>query len=290
MVEYLRMFRLQQWGKNLFILAGLIFSRSFLDPHQVSKALAAFAVFCLLSSAVYIINDLIDIREDQHHPLKSRRPIAARRVSRSRAAVIATITVIISVAAAAFLSRSFLWSAVIYLLVMLVYSLGIKKIVILELLFVASGYVIRAIAGALVIGVTISSWLLICTMLLALFLVIAKRRFEIMRLGAEAVRHRHTLGAYTIEFLNQLITIVAAACIVAYCLYTLAPETVAKFHTRNLIITVPYVLFGVFRYLFITFQGAATDTPEKAIVADLPMLICLTLWAGTCLLILTTIK
>lgn len=290
MVEYLRMFRPQQWGKNLFIFAGLIFSRSFIVPHQVSRSLAAFAVFCLLSSAVYIINDLIDINEDQHHPLKSRRPIAARRVSRSRAAVIAVITVIISIVAAAFLAGSFLWSVLIYLLTMMIYSLGIKKIVILELLFVAAGYVIRAIAGALAIGVTISSWLLICTLLLALFLVIAKRRFEIMRLGPEAVRHRHTLGSYSIEFLNQLITIVAAACIVAYCLYTLAPETVAKFHTRNLILTVPYVLFGVFRYLFITFQGAATDTPEKTIIADPPMLVCLALWAGTCLLILTTIK
>ncbi len=290
MIDYFKMLRPQQWGKNLFLFAGLIFSRSFYDLDHVLKSAAAFLVFCLLSGAVYIINDLADYQEDQHHSLKSRRPIASHRVPRRPAAAVAVILAVISIAAAALLPGPFVWTAVIYLLMMTVYSLGIKTVVILDLLFVAFGYVIRAVAGALVIGVSISSWLLICTLLLALFLVTAKRRYEIVRLGPEATRHRRILGSYTVEFLTQLITIVASACIVAYCLYTLAPETVAKFHTRNLIFTVPFVLFGVFRYLYLTFQGAETDTPEKAIITDPPLLICLILWVGSCSLILTAIR
>lgn len=290
MFDHLRMLRPQQWGKNLFLFAGLIFSRSFYEPAQILRSTAAFLVFCLLSGTVYIINDLIDYREDQHHPDKSRRSIAARRVPRGRAAVIAVLLAAVSIAAAACLPGGFVWAAAVYLLLMTVYSLGIKTIVILDLLFVAFGYVIRAVAGALVINVSISSWLLICTMLLALFLVIAKRRSEIVRLGAEAARHRRTLASYQVSFLDHLITIVASASIVAYCLYTLAPETVAKFHTRNLVFTVPFVLFGVFRYLYLTLQGARTDAPERAIVTDPPLLVCLILWVGSCFLILTTIR
>jgi 4-hydroxybenzoate polyprenyltransferase len=167
--------------------------------------------------------------------------------------------------------------------------LGIKNIVILDVLFVAVGYVLRAIAGAVVISVEISSWLLLCTLLIALFLAISKRRTEIVLLGERATKHRKILSQYSLALLNQMIAIVTAACIVAYCLYTLAPETVGKFGTRNLIFTIPFVIYGIFRYLYITFQRVETDIPERVLLRDLPLQLCLLGWIVSCVLILASV-
>lgn len=286
MIDYLRMLRPQQWIKNLFLFAGLIFSRSFHQFSNIRTVLFAFGSFCLLSSGIYIINDLADYRADSLHPIKSRRPIAAARVRRSTAAILAVLLIAISLLAAYFIGRWFFITALIYLVMMIIYSLKIKEVIILDVFFVAFGYVLRAVAGALAIRVEISSWLLLCTLLLALFLVISKRRAEIVSLGPDASRHRKILGQYNLGFLDQMIAIVTSACIVSYCLYTLAPETIAKFHTRNLIFSVPFVIYGLFRYLYLTFHGTRTDQPEKVVVTDPPILICLILWIGTCVAIL----
>jgi 4-hydroxybenzoate polyprenyltransferase len=161
-----------------------------------------------------------------------------------------------------------------------------KKIVILDVLAVAMGYVFRAIAGAVAIDVEISSWLLLCTLLIALFLAISKRRTEIVLLGEGAIKHRKILSQYSLGLLNQMIAIVTAACVVSYCLYTLAPETVTKFGTRNLIYTVPFVIYGIFRYLYITYQKIESDIPERVLISDAPLQICLFLWIVSCILIL----
>jgi 4-hydroxybenzoate polyprenyltransferase len=283
------MLRPQQWIKNLFLFAGLIFSRSFHQFSNIRTECFAFASFCLLSSGIYIINDLADLRADKLHPVKSRRPIAAGRIRRNTAATIAVLLISVSLLAAYFIGRWFFLTALIYLAMMVIYSLKVKEVIILDVLFVAFGYVLRAVAGALAIRVEISSWLLLCTLLLALFLVISKRRAEIVSLGPDAPQHRKILGQYNLGFLDQMIAIVASACIVSYCLYTLAPETVAKFHTHNLIFTVPFVIYGLFRYLYLIFQGKRTDQPEKVVVTDPPILICLFLWIGTCIAILVRV-
>jgi 4-hydroxybenzoate polyprenyltransferase len=283
----MKMLRPQQWIKNLFLFAGLIFSRSYHQAANNRTTIFAFLAFCLLASGIYIINDLIDYREDKHHPVKSRRPIASDRISRPAAVILAVVLIFVSLLWSFFINHPFLITGLVYLAMMLAYSIKAKEIIILDVLFVAGGYVLRAVAGALAIRVDISPWLLLCTFLLALFLVLSKRRTEIVVLGADAVRHRKTLGQYSLDYLNQMIAVVTSACIVAYCLYTLAPETVAKFHSHRLIFTVPFVIYGIFRYLYLTYKQVQTDQPERAIIADLPTLICLILWVGVCIAIIS---
>lgn len=289
MTEYLRLLRPRQWLKNVFVFAGLIFSRQFFYPDSIEKSIYAFVVFCLLSSSGYIINDILDYKEDRVHPVKSKRPIAAGKISRGQAAVVGALLLVLSLCSAYLLGAKFSYVCLIYLTVTVLYSTAIKNIVILDVLFVAIGYVLRAIAGATVIEVEISSWLLLCTLLIALFLAVSKRRTEIVLLDEGATKHRRILSQYSLGLLNQMIAAVTAACIVAYCLYTLAPETVAKFGTRNLIFTVPFVIYGIFRYLYITYQKIEADIPEKALISDLPLQVCLVLWIVTCLVILVNV-
>ncbi|KPK64761.1 hypothetical protein AMJ83_00800 [candidate division WOR_3 bacterium SM23_42] len=289
MVEYLRLLRPRQWLKNVFVFAGLIFSRQFFYPDSIEKSIYAFVVFCLLSSCGYIINDILDYKEDRAHPVKSKRPIAAGKISRGQAAVVGALLLVLSLCSAYLLGAKFSYVCLIYLTVIVLYSTAIKNIVILDVLVVALGYVLRAIAGATVIAVEISSWLLLCTLLIALFLAISKRRTEIVLLGEGATKHRRILSQYSLGLLNQMIAVVTAACIVAYCLYTLAPETVVKFGTRNLIFTVPFVIYGIFRYLYITYQKVEADIPEKVLISDLPLQVCLVLWIVTCLVILVNV-
>jgi 4-hydroxybenzoate polyprenyltransferase len=249
-------------------------------------SLYAFAIFCALSSGVYVLNDILDFREDRVHPLKSKRPVATGEITRSIAMVIAISCFILALAGSYLVNAQLFLVCVIYGIMMVLYSTVVKHIILLDVLFVAMGYVLRAIAGAVAIHVVISSWLLLCSLLLALLIVIAKRRNEIEVLGEENARtHRKTLARYPVPLLNQMIAIVSAACIVSYCLYTLAPETVAKFNTRNLIFTVPFVLYGIFRYLYLTFHQKARS-PDQVIVTDIPLLLCLVGWVGLCVGIL----
>ncbi len=289
MGDYFRLLRPRQWLKNVFVFAGLIFSRQFFYFESVEKGLYAFVFFSLLSSGGYIINDLLDYKEDRIHPVKSKRPIAAGRVSRGRAAFIALILLLVSFAGAYALGANFLYVCLMYFGLIVLYSTVLKNIVILDVLAVAMGYVFRAIAGAVVISVEISSWLLLCTLLIALFLAISKRRTEIVLLGEGAIKHRKILSQYSLALLNQMIAIVTAACIVSYCLYTLAPATIAKFGTSNLIYTVPFVIYGIFRYLYITYKKIETDIPERVLISDLPLQLCLFLWIVSCILILVNI-
>ena len=289
MIDYIKLLRTQQWIKNIFLFAGLVFSRQFYEPESIVINIYAFLIFSILSSGSYILNDIIDYEGDKIHPIKSKRPIAAGRIQRKTAGIIAVPLVIGALFLARLINDQFFYTCVLYIILTVLYSLKVKHIVILDVLFVAIGYVLRAIAGAVAIRVEISSWLLLCTLLLALFLVISKRRTEIVMLGEEAVKHRKILFHYPVDLLNQLIAIVTSACIVSYCLYTLAPETVEKFQTRNLIFTVPFVVYGIFRYLYITYKKVETDIPEKVVMTDLPLQICLISWFIVCLLILLNV-
>ncbi len=286
MIEYLRILRPRQWIKNVFVFAGLIFSRHFYYSDSIRLSIYAFIIFCLLSGGGYIINDILDYEEDRVHPGKSKRSISAGKITRTAAGLWALVILSISLVWAFGLNKNFFYTSLLYLFFSISYSIYIKRVIILDVLFVAAGYVLRAVAGAYVIDVEISSWLFLCTLLLALFLVVSKRRTEIILLGKEAARHRRILSQYSVELLNQMMAIVTSACIISYCLYTLSPQTIAKFGTKNLILTIPFVIYGIFRYLYITFNRVVTDIPERVIISDRPLQICLILWIVVCILIL----
>jgi 4-hydroxybenzoate polyprenyltransferase len=285
-VEIFKSLRPQQWIKNFFIFAPVIFSRNLLNPSMVLKTVAAVAAFCLIASAHYIFNDIRDLEEDRLHPVKSKRPLASGRLKTGPAVLSCVVMAVLGLAVAATINGSVLIISAGYLVLQVLYSLRLKHVVILDVFVVAAGFVIRVVAGGLAIEVTISSWLLICTMLLALFLAMGKRRHEIVLLEGDAANHRPILKEYNTALLDQMISVVTASTLVAYCLYTISEETVAKFGTRKLIYTVPFVLYGIFRYLYLIYLKAEGGSPESLIIKDKPLLLDLFLWIAAAVLIL----
>lgn len=285
-VEILKTLRPQQWIKNLFIFAPLIFSENVFNLAPLVKTILAFVIFCLLSGSVYILNDLRDIEEDTRHPVKSKRPLASGRLKKSHALVTLVLLSAASLAMAGILNRNFFAAALLYFLIQILYSGWLKHVVILDAFIIAAGFFIRVVAGGLAIEVYISPWLLICTTLLALFLALSKRRHEIVLLEKEAGNHRPILREYSPYLLDQMIAVVTASTVIAYCLYTIAEETVSKFGTRNLIFTVPFVLYGIFRYLYLIHQKTEGGSPETLIIKDRPLLVDIFLWILTAVLII----
>ena len=280
MWELFRALRPQQWIKNLFVYAPLIFSQNVLNQALVLRATLAFLAFCLISSAVYLLNDLRDIEEDRQHPLKAHRPLASGRLKRSTAVAALAIIAPAGFLVALLVNRSFVFIALGYFALQIAYTLWLKHVVILDIFVVASGFLLRVVAGGFAIRVYLSSWLLICTTLLALFLAMGKRRHEIVLMEGQASSHRPILKEYNIYLLDQMISVVTASTLLAYCLYTISEETVAKFGTRDLIYTVPFVLYGIFRYLYLIHQKAEGGTPESLIIRDKPLLVAIALWIG----------
>lgn len=278
--------RPSQWIKNLFVFAPLIFAQKFFDFFLILKTVGAFLLFCILSSAIYILNDLLDIEEDKNHPRKSKRPIALGKISKNQAISIFIALSVVSLSLAFWLNKYFFIAALTYFILQLAYSIKLKRIVIVDVFIIAAGFVIRIVAGGLVIEVPISSWLLICTMLLALFLAMGKRRHELVILENMASNHRSSLKEYSSYLLDQMIAVVTASTLIAYCLYTISAETVEKFETKNLIFTVPFVLYGIFRYLYLIHNKEKGGSPESLIIKDKPLLIDILLWIGTILFIL----
>jgi 4-hydroxybenzoate polyprenyltransferase len=285
-VEIFKSLRPQQWIKNFFIFAPVIFSRNLLNRPVVLKSAAAFAAFCLIASAHYIFNDIRDLEEDRLHPVKSKRPLASGRLKTGPAVLSCAVFAVLGLAVAAAINRGVLIISAAYFVLQVLYSLRLKHVVILDVFVVAAGFVIRVVAGGLAIEVAISSWLLICTMLLALFLAMGKRRHEIVLLEGNARNHRPILKEYNTDLLDQMISVVTASTLVAYCLYTISEETVAKFGTRKLIYTVPFVLYGIFRYLYLIYLKAEGGSPESLIIKDKPLLLDLFLWIVAAVLIL----
>ena len=265
--------RPKQWTKNLLLFAGLLFSKSLFQVPLLLKSLGGFAVFCVLSGTVYLVNDLLDLEQDKAHPLKSKRPLASGRLPVPLAMVSAIFLGGIGVVSSFLLGTSFGLIAVVYFILMAGYTLKLKHMVILDVIVLAMGFVLRAIAGATVIHVTISSWFLVCTTFLALFLGLGKRRHEIVLLGEGAQSHRKILGEYSPYLLDQMVAVVTASTVMAYALYTTAAETVEKFGTRNLLFTLPFVLYGVFRYLYLVHQKNMGGSPEQILIQDRPMIL-----------------
>lgn len=278
--------RPRQWTKNVLVLAGLIFSRSVLNPVLVYKAIAAFFAFCLLSSAVYIINDLKDIASDRNHPTKRFRPLASGQLKPSIAVAAAVILIISAFALSLFLGKTFTFVGLIYFALLTLYSFLFKRIVILDVLVLSSGFVLRAIAGAVAIEVFISSWLLTCTIFLALFLSLSKRRNEIVVLGPQASQHREILAEYSLALLDQFIAIVTACALISYSLYTADDATITRLGTENLVYTIPFVIFGIFRYLYLVHQKSLGGSPDRVLLEDKPELINNILWLIAVVLII----
>jgi 4-hydroxybenzoate polyprenyltransferase len=274
----LKAMRPQQWTKNVLLFPALLFSQNLFHWRETVLVCAACAVFCLLSSGVYLLNDLLDIENDRAHPLKRHRPLASGALPIPLGIAACGGLSAGALAAAFWLSTPFAWTAVAYFLLQVAYTVRLKHVVILDVGCIAAGFVLRAIAGGQVIAVTISSWLLICAMLLSLFLALGKRRHELLLLEDGATAHRRILGEYTPDLLDQMISIVTAATVVCYTFYTVAPETVAKFGTTRLVFTVPFVLYGIFRYLYLIHRRQMGGSPEKALLNDGASLVNLVLY------------
>jgi len=270
--------RLPQWPKNAFVLAPLVFGGVLLEPDAVLRALLAFAVFCCASSAVYLVNDIRDREADRLHPLKCQRPLAAGTLRVSTASAAAFGLVLLAAAGGYRLGAEFCWVVAVYLVLNLFYTLGLKNVVILDVLIVSLGFVLRVLAGGAAIQVDISRWLTLCTIFVALFLVLSKRRHEILLLADDASLQRSVLREYSAPFLAQMINVVTASAVVCYALYAAAPETAEKYNTEYLVYTLPMVLFGIFRYLFLMYRKQTKKNPTEAMLTDLPFLINILLW------------
>lgn len=267
-----------QWTKNLFVFFGLIFGQRLFDPRAVTLACGAFAIFCALSGVVYLVNDVADRDADRLHPLKRKRPIASGQVPVNVAIATAVALAVVGLAAAWALRPTFALVALVYVVLQTLYSGPLKHIVIVDVLTIAIGFVLRAIAGAVVIPVPISQWLLILTVLLALFLALSKRRHELTLLADGATSHRPILEEYSPYLLDQMIAVVTASTLISYVMYAVSPETVEKFHTHNLGLTLVFPLYGIFRYLYLVHKKAGGGNPADMLLTDTPLLLCVALW------------
>jgi 4-hydroxybenzoate polyprenyltransferase len=273
-----------QWTKNLLIFAGLLFGnaslgRGLFDRPSLIRAMAAFVIFCGLSGAVYLINDVLDRETDRQHPLKAKRPIASGALTVPVAVATACLLAGAGLVGAFALGTRFGLVAAAYLGLLILYSGPLKHIVIIDVLTIAIGFVLRAVAGAVAVDVEISHWLLVCTILLALFISLAKRRHELTLLAGEASTHRPILGEYSPYLLDQMIAVVTASTLIAYIFYTISPETEQKFGTQWLGLTIPFPLYGIFRYLYLIHQRAGGGSPADLLLTDRPLLSCVALWA-----------
>ncbi|TMA16020.1 MAG: decaprenyl-phosphate phosphoribosyltransferase [Deltaproteobacteria bacterium] len=281
LLPLLEAMRPRQWSKNVFVLAGIVFAGRLFEARAELRVLACFALFCAASSALYLANDVADRASDVHHPLKRTRPIASGRLSPSLAIAASAILTLVALAGTALLNRTTLAVTAAYLASTFAYSLGLKRAFLLDVMIVAAGFVLRAVAGASCIEAEISPWLLVCSFLLALFLALGKRRAELVLLGQNATDHRVALGSYSLPLVDSWLTALAGASIVSYALYTQSPRTVEHFGTTNLLYTVPFVIYALFRYQHHVVRQDAGGDPGSLLLQDPGLWISLLAWAIT---------
>ncbi|MEW5993529.1 MAG: decaprenyl-phosphate phosphoribosyltransferase [Candidatus Zixiibacteriota bacterium] len=289
LLQLLKLARPTQWLKNGIIVLALIFAGELTNPVAVELAILAIALFCLLSSAVYTFNDLIDREQDRRHPLKKLRPLASGRISPATAITMIMVLVAVGLAGAYFINLSFFLAAVVFLLLNLLYTLWFKDVVIVDAMTVALSFVVRAYAGAFAIDVPASKWMLLNTLLLALFLAFGKRRHELIVLNEQAAAHRKILGKYSPYLLDQLIAVVTPSVLVMYMLYSFSTEVSLKLGTTNLFATIPFVVYGIFRYLYLIHKEARGGSPTRVLISDRPILITVLLWLITSSVVLYVI-
>ena len=278
--------RPSQWTKNLIVFGPLLMALKLRDPAAAAHALAAFVIFCGLSGVVYLLNDVVDRDADRRHPIKKFRPIASGQVPVVTALTVAAVLAATTLAAAFWLRPLFGVLAVAYVGLQALYSGPLKHMVIIDVLTIAVGFVIRAVAGAVAIDVGVSPWLYVLTILLALFLVLSKRRHELVLLADQATDHRRSLEEYSPYLLDQMISVVTASTLVAYAIYTVSPETIERLGTNRLGLTLPFPLYGIFRYRYLVHQKAGGGSPSEMLLNDRPLLGCVALWAVTLVIII----
>ncbi len=281
-----RALRVYQWPKNLLVLAALVFARQAYDPYQELRALGALIAFCLASSATYLFNDIMDIEKDRTHPEKKFRPLPSGEWSIATAWIMAVLLLSCAVILAWFVRPAFLLTLLFYLVLTVSYSLLLKHLLIIDVMAVAIGFVTRALAGAIALNVVFSNWLVVCTLFLAMFLGFSKRRHEIILLEDDAQSHRSVLYHYSIHYLDQLILIMAGGALITYTIYTCSPEVVKRLGTDKLYFTIPFVVYGLFRYLFLVHHRTGGGDPSAALLKDVPLGITVALWGVTCTLII----
>jgi 4-hydroxybenzoate polyprenyltransferase len=284
-LKYLiRSMRPSQWPKNLVVFAGLIFAQKIFSARDGSvvihwipilRACGAFAAFCIVSSATYLLNDVLDREADRVHPTKRNRPIASGALPVNVAVTAAVILFAVGLAGSFLLTWKLMAVLLGYLVLTIAYSVRLKRVVILDVLILAVGFVLRAFAGTVAIDVNLSVWLFLCTILLALFLVLTKRRAEMTVFETSATQQRSVLANYSPALLDQMISVVTASTVVSYAIYTTTPS---EFHTRNLVLTVPFVIYGIFRYLYLVYQKQVGTDPDRALFRDVPLVINNLLW------------
>ncbi len=277
-----------QWSKNLIVLAGVVFAHQISMPGQAQRAVAALVTFCLLSSAGYIYNDLRDLERDRIHPRKQKRPLAAGLLTPTTGWVLLALLAVIGLVGAFLVGTALGGLAVMYVLVSLLYSSFLKRVVLLDVMTIAIGFVLRAAAGvaALRPRPELSPWLLVCTFFLALFVAVGKRRHERMTLSDDASLHRATLAEYSPQLLDQLVPVVTGTTILAYAIYTISPATVQHGSSSGMVLTVPFVTYGVFRYLYLVYHKGSGGAPSELLFRDGPLLINVALWGAAVLAIL----
>jgi 4-hydroxybenzoate polyprenyltransferase len=278
--------RPQQWVKNLLVFGGLVFSHSLSFSSALRDSLLAFVLYCAASSAVYLLNDLCDLAEDRKHPGKCRRPLAKGILDPRLARIALVALVLLSIAGAAMVNVRFCVVIALYLINGFAYTLALKHLVIVDVMMIAFGFVLRAVGGAIAIDVVASPWLMICTMMLALVVGFGKRRHELLLLQDRAGEHRVTLDSYSVSFLDILVCISAGSAVVSYALYSMAPETVTRVGSTGLLISVPCVIYGIFRYLYLIHEKSEGGDPARLFVTDRATVVNAAVWVMLVILVI----
>lgn len=285
--EYFHLLRIPQWIKNLFVFVPLLFSMHLFDEAYFITVFKGFAVFCLSSSLIYIINDIIDIEADAAHPVKKLRPLPSGEISKLSALVTASLIFILIMISFFFLPKEFIYFVIGFVLLNIFYSFSFKHIVILDVFSIAAGFTIRVLAGAAIIAVPVSSWLVLTTMFISLFLGVMKRHSELIQVSDhETSGTRRVLADYTVTFTNQMANVAAAGVIICYALYTVAQRTVSVFKTENLIYTTPFVVFGIFRFMYLEYLNKKGENSTQIMLTDFPMILTVILYIMTTILII----
>lgn len=282
-----KLLRPGQWVKNLVVFTGLIFSANFTNVALLLKAVATFIIFCALSGSCYVINDIFDIESDKRHPQKKTRPLACGEISISCALFFAIILALFSLGISFLLDVYLGFTALAYFLLIFLYSIVLKHFAIVDVMVVSLGFVLRAVAGGVAVKALVSPWLLLCSFLLALFLVLGKRRYELTAFGQETLWHNRTFGQYTRNFLDQLLNIVASSTLIAYSLYTFTAKT--SVIGPDMMLTIPFVLFGIFRYLALINEGQG-GRPELILIRDKAIIVNIILWISVILFLMPKVK